>query len=102
MIPDAIEKEILIDAPADTVYRVLTEPAQIVQWFADAAELDAVPGGEGKLKFEERATRQRQAVRLRVEAAKPPHRLAFRWDYPADTQPPDVHPPQLHIQPTTH
>jgi uncharacterized protein YndB with AHSA1/START domain len=87
MIPDAIEKEILIDAPVDTVYRVITEPAQVSQWFADAAELDPVPGGEGRLTFEDRATNQRMAVRLRVEAAEPPRRFAFRWDYPDGEQP---------------
>ena len=87
MIPDAIEKEILIDAPVDTVYRVITEPAQISQWFADAAELDPVPGGEGRLTFEDRATNQRMTVRLRVEAAVPPRRFAFRWDYPDGEQP---------------
>ncbi len=27
MTPDAIEKDILINAPAETVYRVITEPA---------------------------------------------------------------------------
>jgi uncharacterized protein YndB with AHSA1/START domain len=93
MIPDAIEKDILIDAPADTVYRVITEPAHIVQWFADAAELDAVPGGEGKLTFEDRATSQRMAVQLRVEAAEAPHRFAFRWDYPDGEQPHDGNSP---------
>jgi uncharacterized protein YndB with AHSA1/START domain len=87
MIPDAIEKDILIDAPAETVYRVITEPAQISQWFSDAADLDPRPGGEGTLTFEDRATSQRMSVRLRVEAAEPPHRFAFRWDYPDGEQP---------------
>jgi uncharacterized protein YndB with AHSA1/START domain len=87
MIPDAIEKEILISAPVETVYRVITEPAQIAQWFADAAELDPAPGGEGRLTFEDRATNQPMSTRLRVEAAEPPHRFAFRWDYPDGEQP---------------
>ena len=87
MIPDAIEKEILIAAPVETVYRVITEPAQISQWFSDAAELDPAPGGEGRLTFEDRATSQRMAVRLRVQAADPPHRFSFRWDYPDGAQP---------------
>jgi hypothetical protein len=52
MIPDAIEKETLIAAPVETVYRVITEPAQIAQWFSDAAELAPVPGSEGRLTFE--------------------------------------------------
>jgi len=87
MTPDAIEKEILISAPVATVYRVITEPGQIAQWFSDAAELDPVPGGAGTLTFEDRATSQRMTVRLVVQAAEPPHRFAFRWDYPEGEQP---------------
>jgi uncharacterized protein YndB with AHSA1/START domain len=87
MPTDTIEKEILINAPVETVYRVITEPGQIAQWFADAASLDPVPGGEGILTFEDRATSQRMAVKLAVQDAEPPHRFAFRWDYPEGEQP---------------
>ncbi|HEX6522870.1 MAG TPA: SRPBCC family protein [Streptosporangiaceae bacterium] len=87
MIANAIEREIVIEAPAETVYRVITEPDQISQWFSDAATLDPRPGGEGMLIFEDRATSQRATVRLRVEAAEPPHRFAFRWDYPDGAEP---------------
>ena len=87
MTPDKVEKDILINAPAETVYRVITDPDQISQWFADAAELDPVPGGQGRLTFEDRATTQRMSVRLTVHAAEPPHRFAFRWDYPEGERP---------------
>jgi uncharacterized protein YndB with AHSA1/START domain len=87
MIPDAIEKDILINAPAETVYRVITEPSQVSQWFADAADLEPVPGAQGSLTFADRATSQRMTVRLTVQAAEPPHRFAFRWDYPDGEQP---------------
>lgn len=93
MTPDAIEKDIFIEAPAETVYRVLTEPAQIAQWFSDAAELDPRPGGDGLLTFEDRATSQRAVVWLRVEAADPPHRFAFRWDYPEGALPDESNAP---------
>jgi integrase len=53
----------------ETVYRAITEPAQIAQWFSDAAELDLAPGGESRLTFDDRATSLRMAVRLRVQAA---------------------------------
>jgi uncharacterized protein YndB with AHSA1/START domain len=87
MTPDIITKDILISAPAETVYRVITEPDQIARWFADAADLNAVLGGEGILTFEDRATAQRMTVRLTVQAAEPPRRFAFRWDYPDGEQP---------------
>ncbi len=87
MIPNMIEKDILIQAPIETVYRVITEPDQISQWFSDTAEIELVPGGAGTLTFDDRATNQRAVVQLRVEAAEPPNRFAFRWDFPADAQP---------------
>lgn len=87
MTPDTIEKDILINAPVETVYRVVTEPDQIARWFADSADLDPAPGGEGSLTFEDRATTQRMTVKLTVQAAVPPHRFAFRWDYPEGEPP---------------
>ena len=87
MIPTAIQREILIEAPVQTVWGVVTEPAQLASWFVDAAELDLRPGGEGVLVFDDRASNQKATVRLRVETIEPPHTFAFRWDYPAGAQP---------------
>jgi hypothetical protein len=39
-----IEREILIDAPAEVVWRTITEPDQVSQWFADRVELVVEPG----------------------------------------------------------
>lgn len=85
MIADIVEREILIRAPAETVWRVITEPSQIVQWLSDSAELDPRPGGEGVLVFGDQGAAY--VVRMRVEAAEPPHRFVFRWDYPDGEQP---------------
>ena len=84
MNPDMIERDILIEAPVQTVWNVVTEPAQISRWFADRAEIDVRPGGEGTLTFTDRATSQHATVRLPVETVEPPHTFAFRWDYPED------------------
>lgn len=74
MIPGQIEKEILIEAPIDTVWRVLTEPDQITHWFSKEADLDARAGGDGRLRFESGET-----YYLRIERFEPPHRFAYRW-----------------------
>ncbi|SRR6266568_9613866 len=74
MIPSQIEKEILIEAPIDVVWRVVTEPAQITQWFASTAELEGRSGGEGRLAFQ-----QGETYSLQVETFEPPHRFAYRW-----------------------
>ena len=73
-----IEREILIEAPAEVVWRTITEPEQVVRWFADRVELDARPGGKGTLVFEHMAN----IAALVVETVDPPHRFAFRWCHP--------------------
>jgi uncharacterized protein YndB with AHSA1/START domain len=82
LIPDHIERETLIDAPVDVVWRVVTEPAQISRWLSDAAELDLRPGGEGAISWKEHGT-----VDLRVERVEPPHLFSFRWVYPEGAEP---------------
>jgi uncharacterized protein YndB with AHSA1/START domain len=74
MIPSAIEKEILIEAPVEVVWHLLTEPDQIRQWFADQAEIDLRVGGKGALAF-----KGNDSYQLQVEAVEPPRRFAFRW-----------------------
>jgi len=88
MPADRIEREILIEAPVDVVWGVVTEPDHIKQWFTDATELDLRPGGAGTLFWDEKATCAESATaHLRVEAVEPPHRFAFRWDFPQDAEP---------------
>jgi uncharacterized protein YndB with AHSA1/START domain len=40
MVPSHVERDILIDAPVDTVWRAVAEPDQVSRWFSDAAEID--------------------------------------------------------------
>jgi uncharacterized protein YndB with AHSA1/START domain len=77
IIPAQIEKDILIDAPVDVVWRVITEPEQIVRWFSDEADIDLRPGGEGRLVF-----RGGDSYQLQIEAVEHPTRFAFRWVQP--------------------
>lgn len=92
MIDDRIEREILIEAPPEVVWRTITEPDQIVAWFSEAAELDArpgcagaltwEPGGKGTVELEDPVT-----VALRVENVERPHYFSFRWAHPAGAEP---------------
>lgn len=70
----AIEKEIYIDAPVEVVWRLVTEPDQIQQWFADETEIDLRVGAKGRLAF-----KGGDSYQLQVEALEPPRRFAFRW-----------------------
>jgi uncharacterized protein YndB with AHSA1/START domain len=74
MIPSQIEKEILIEAPIDVVWRVVTEPDEIEQWFCADAQFDGRTGGTGRMAFE-----QGYSYYLEVVAFEPPSRFAYRW-----------------------
>ena len=77
----AIERDILIEAPAEVVWRVITEPDQISQWFADRVDLVIEPGAHGYLQFGD------QGGPVVVEAVDPPVRFSFRWNHPAGEEP---------------
>jgi len=81
VIPSQIEREILIEAPIDVVWRVVTEPDHIKQWFSEEAELDPREGGNGRLAFGEG-----QTFYLQIEAFEAPRRFAFRWVHPEGTK----------------
>lgn len=86
MVP-SIEREIVIEAPVDVVWRTVTEPDQIVQWFSAVAEIDLRPGGAGTLTFVDRATQEPMRVKLMVERVEPHRAFSFRWVYPTGEQP---------------
>jgi uncharacterized protein YndB with AHSA1/START domain len=87
MAGDRIEQDVLIEAPIDVVWEVISRSEQIVHWFSDEAQLDLRPGGEGVLTFEMKAANQPAAYHLRFEAVEPPRRLAYRWVYPRGEEP---------------
>jgi uncharacterized protein YndB with AHSA1/START domain len=91
MAIDSIEREILIEAPPEVVWGVITEPGQISQWFSDEAEIDARPGGDGVLRWRpggRGGTKEVDViVPVRVVDAEPFRRFSFRWNHPDATTP---------------
>ena len=77
-----IEREALIDAPAEVVWRTITEPDQIARWFADKVQLDLQSSGAGILVFEDKATAQTTTAALVVTTVDPPRQFSFRWGHP--------------------
>jgi uncharacterized protein YndB with AHSA1/START domain len=76
-----IERDILIEAPAEVVWRIITEPAQMSQWFADRVDLVVEPGAHGYMQFGD------QGGPVVVETVDPPNRFSFRWNYPPGEEP---------------
>jgi uncharacterized protein YndB with AHSA1/START domain len=87
MAENTIEREILIEAPVEVVWRVLTEPEHLQGWFSDTATLDLRSGGAGRMTFDNRPDGEVFDVQIEVESVEPPHRFAFRWDHQAGTAP---------------
>jgi uncharacterized protein YndB with AHSA1/START domain len=75
VVPERIEREILIEAPIDVVWTVLTDPEHVAGWFSDSAEIDLRPGGEAIFDWPEHGG----PARAWVEQVEPPHTFAFRW-----------------------
>jgi uncharacterized protein YndB with AHSA1/START domain len=76
-----IDRDILIEAPVEVVWRTITEPDQLSQWFADRVDLVVEPGAHGFMKFGD------QGGPVVVEVVDPPVRFSFRWNHPAGEEP---------------
>jgi uncharacterized protein YndB with AHSA1/START domain len=74
MVPERIEREILINAPPEVVWSVVTEPDHLSGWFSDSVEIDLRPGGDAIFAWEEHPS-----ARARIEKVEPPHYFSFRW-----------------------
>ena len=74
-VPKKIERETVIAAPVERVWKLLTEPEHLGTWFGDAgAEIDLRPGGTLELRWAEHGT-----VHARVECVEPERLFSYRW-----------------------
>jgi uncharacterized protein YndB with AHSA1/START domain len=85
VVPNSIEREVLIDAPVEVVWSIVTEPEHIGRWLSDSAEVDLRPGGELALKWDALGTASGA-----VERVKPPHLFSFRWVTPEPDRDPSA------------
>jgi uncharacterized protein YndB with AHSA1/START domain len=76
-----IDREVVIEAPVEVVWRTITEPDQMSLWFADRVDLDVKPGAHGYMRFGD------QGGTVVVETVDPPVRFSFRWNYPGGEEP---------------
>jgi uncharacterized protein YndB with AHSA1/START domain len=76
MSADRIEREIVIAAPVERVWAVLTEPEHVGQWFGQGkpTEIDLRPGGIMRLDHGEYGE-----FLTRIEKVDPPNYFSYRW-----------------------
>jgi uncharacterized protein YndB with AHSA1/START domain len=80
MVADRIEQEIVIEAPPEVVWELVTDPEHVGVWFGDAAQIDLRPGGDAAFTWEGYGT-----FLARVEEVEPPRFFSFSWSRPKDT-----------------
>jgi uncharacterized protein YndB with AHSA1/START domain len=72
---DRIERDVLIAAPVERVWKLITSAEHLGRWFADAgAEIDLRPGGALSLRWRDSGT-----IHGRIETVEPPTRFSYRW-----------------------
>jgi uncharacterized protein YndB with AHSA1/START domain len=74
MVTDRIERKIDLPVPLERVWRAITQPQELSNWFSDRVYLDLRVGGEIILEWD--AYGRATGV---VEVLDPPHTFAFRW-----------------------
>ena len=76
MTHDRIEREILIKAPVERVWSILTEGENIGRWFGSGrpTEIDLRPGGIMVLDHGEHGVFPTRIVKI-----DPPHYFSYRW-----------------------
>jgi uncharacterized protein YndB with AHSA1/START domain len=86
VIPDTIERTIVINAPVERVWSVLTESTFLGQWFGsgEAVKIDLRPGG--LLVFDHGV---HGVIPARIATVEPPRVLSWRWSQGAAGEEPD-------------
>lgn len=73
---DAIQRELRIEAPPDSVFAFFVEPERLVRWMGSSARLDPRPGGEFRVEYADGSV----AIGTFVAVERPRH-VAFTWGW---------------------
>jgi uncharacterized protein YndB with AHSA1/START domain len=75
-VREAYVAEIAIEVPPHVVFQYFVEPAKLMRWMGEKAELDPRPGGVFAVDI------QGLLVRGQYTTVEPPRRLVFTWGSP--------------------
>ncbi len=79
MSSNVVEHEVLVDAPIDLVWDVVTKPEHVRQWFGADVDLIAEPGASGELRFSRRDNDEQVVLRAVVDRVLRPHLYELHW-----------------------
>jgi len=75
-----VRREVILDATADELWDLLTDPAELGGWLGDEVRLDPTPGGAASVLTDDGTVRHGRVVE--AEAGR---RLGFTW-WPEDDE----------------
>ncbi len=75
MVEDRIEREVVVAAPRERVWEIITQAEHVGKWFGESAEVDLRPGGTIVLRWEKHGT-----VYGTIEKIEEPHFFSYRWN----------------------
>lgn len=75
MVEDGIEREVLVSAPRERVWEIITQAEHVGTWFGDSAEIDLRPGGAIVLRWDKYGTMYGM-----IEKVDEPHYFSYRWN----------------------
>ena len=81
-LENEVRLEVTISAPADLVYRLLTEDELLVRWMGMSAQLDPRPGGVFRFEIA-----PGHFCSGRYTEVVPGRRVVFTWGYESDAMP---------------
>jgi uncharacterized protein YndB with AHSA1/START domain len=71
----AVERDVVLPVTRERAWELITEPAELEEWLAEAVEFEAEEGAPLRVTFFDGG--ERSGV---VEAVEPEERVVFRWD----------------------
>ena len=74
MEQDRIEREVVIAAPPERVWEIITQAEHVGTWFGDSAEIDLRPGGTIVFRWEKHGTQYAM-----IEKIEEPRYFSYRW-----------------------
>ncbi len=74
MAEDRIEREVVVAAPRERVWEIITQAEHVGKWFGESAEVDLRPGGTIVLRWEKYGT-----MYATIEKIDEPHYFSYRW-----------------------
>ncbi len=79
-----IKKTRVIDAPADIVFKTITDPAELTNWFPDHAILEPRVGGKIRLSFYKEKSTELERDHLQEGTIKefiPGKKVSYTWQF---------------------